>query len=231
VKVDARRTAGIIGLAVGLSMAIAANLAYSWPKGAVVIGVGLCCPLVLPLALWIRSTLPKGGGWWKRLSMELATLLVAGPAAAISYAHSYSLLLAHDPRWAVIAILAPLSADGLAALSTLALSVSARPGERRTTTNKTRSPAKAASAPRPRVEAAPAQSGDYRITPALVAIVPATLADRVAVWLIERRRKHGVRSIAEEAKAAREHFNVVSTMTVRRARQIATETPAREATS
>lgn len=113
------RNLALGGLALGLVIAIAANLTYAIPRGPVTVGIGLIAPLVLPVALYIRTTFTTVG-FWQRLSRELATLAVAGPAAAISYVHTYELVLAQNEPW-IIALLAPLSSDGLAGMATLAL--------------------------------------------------------------------------------------------------------------
>lgn len=108
-----------LALALGLLIALSANLTYALPKGGVVVGLGLIAPLVLPVVLWLR-TLFTADNVWHKLLREVATAAVAGPAVAISYSHTFSLVLdAHEP-W-LIAILAPLSSDGLAGLATLAL--------------------------------------------------------------------------------------------------------------
>jgi hypothetical protein len=107
-------------------MALALNVTYAWPHGPVVIGIGIAAPLVLPLVLWIRSTFSVTG-FWRCTLRELCTLAVAAPAVAISYWHTASLMLAHQQPW-VLALLAPLSADGVAGLSTMALHRSAQEG-------------------------------------------------------------------------------------------------------
>lgn len=100
-------------------IALAANLTYAVPRGPVTIGLGLIAPLVLPVALYIRTTF-EVSGFWHTLLRETATLAVAGPAAAISYVHTYELVLSvHEPT--ILALLAPLSSDGLAGMATLAL--------------------------------------------------------------------------------------------------------------
>lgn len=112
--------AGAIGgLALGLAIALAANLTYAAPRGPVVIGLGLIAPLVLPVVLWLR-TIFDADGFWPKLLRELATLAVAGPAVAVSYVHTYSLVLGAGEPW-ILAFLAPLSSDGLAGMATLAL--------------------------------------------------------------------------------------------------------------
>jgi hypothetical protein len=105
-------------------MALALNCTYAWPHGPVVIGIGIAAPLVLPLVLWIRSTFAVAG-FWSRTLRELCTLAVAAPAVAISYWHTATLMLAHQQPW-ILALLAPLSADGVAGLSTMALHRSAQ---------------------------------------------------------------------------------------------------------
>ena len=116
---SARRIAALAGLGLGLVIALAANLTYAVPRGPVTVGLGLIAPLVLPVALYIRTTF-TAKGFWPIALRELATLLVAGPAAAISYVHTYELVLSvHEP--VILALLAPLSSDGLAGMATLAL--------------------------------------------------------------------------------------------------------------
>lgn len=116
---SARRVAALAGLGLGLVIALAANLTYAVPRGPVTIGLGLIAPLVLPVALYIRTTF-EVSGFWHTLLREAATLAVAGPAAAISYVHTYELVLSvHEPT--ILALLAPLSSDGLAGMATLAL--------------------------------------------------------------------------------------------------------------
>ena len=113
------RHAAIGALGLGLAIALAANLTYAVPRGPVTVGLGLIAPLVLPVALYIRTTF-TAEGFWHLAVREAATLAVAGPAAAISYVHTYELVLsAHEP-W-LLAVLAPLSSDGLAGMATLAL--------------------------------------------------------------------------------------------------------------
>ena len=113
------RRAALAGLALGLAIALAANLTYAVPRGPVTVGLGLVAPLVLPVVLYLRTTFSVGG-FWQRVVRELATLAVAGPAAAVSYSHTFNLVLdAHEP-W-ILAVLAPLSSDGLAGMATLAL--------------------------------------------------------------------------------------------------------------
>lgn len=226
---DSRRLAGCIGLGVGLSMAIAANLVYGIPRGPVVAGVGLVCPLVLPLALWLRSTLPlPGPGAWaffsRRLPLEIATVMVAGPAAATSYAHTYSLLLHHDPEWAMIAVVAPFSADGLAAISVMVLrsaplTRSAPPTSRPRYTPRTGAglPPKVAPKPTPRPEARPAA-----IEPA-PPMESATLSAQIANWLASHRAERArlgkaQQTPAEENQEIRAVFQC-SEVTIKRARR------------
>lgn len=121
---DWRRIAAVVGLATGLAIAVAANLAYAIPRGPVVIGIGLVAPLVLPPVLVIRSLFTVTG-WWQRLCRETAMVAVAAPAVAVSYWHTYSLVLAAGEP-ASLALLVPLSSDGLAGMSTLALAALAR---------------------------------------------------------------------------------------------------------
>ena len=113
------RTAAKLGLALGLAIALAANLTYAVPKGPVVVGLGLIAPLVLPVVLHLRTTF-TAEGFWAKLVREASTLAVAGPAVAISYVHTMELVLAAGEPW-ILAVLAPLSSDGLAGLATLAL--------------------------------------------------------------------------------------------------------------
>jgi hypothetical protein len=113
------RRAAVGGLGLGLAIALAANATYAIPRGGVVIGLGLIAPLVLPVVLHLRTTFTVDG-FWAKLVREVATLAVAGPAVAVSYSHTMQLVLdAGEPR--LIALLAPLSSDGLAGLATLAL--------------------------------------------------------------------------------------------------------------
>jgi hypothetical protein len=113
------RVAAIGALGLGLAIALAANLTYAVPRGPVTVGLGLIAPLVLPVVLYIRTTF-TAEGFWQLAVREAATFAVAGPAAAISYVHTYELVLsAHEP-W-LLAVLAPLSSDGLAGMATLAL--------------------------------------------------------------------------------------------------------------
>lgn len=113
------RTAGVAGLATGLALALASNLTATWPHGPVMIGTGLAAPLVLPLVLWVRSTF-QAVNLWERLVRELSVVAVAGPAAALSYWHTINLMTGHGiPGW--LASVLPLSADGVATISTLAL--------------------------------------------------------------------------------------------------------------
>lgn len=113
------RRAALASLALGLAIALAANLTYAVPRGPVTVGLGLVAPLVLPVVLYLRTTFTPSG-FWQRTVRELATLAVAGPAAAVSYSHTFNLVLdAHEP-W-ILAVLAPLSSDGLAGMATLAL--------------------------------------------------------------------------------------------------------------
>jgi hypothetical protein len=113
------RYTAIAGLALGLLIALAANLTYAVPRGPVTVGLGLIAPLVLPVALYIRTTFTATNGWQVGCR-ELATIAVAGPAAAISYVHTYELVLSVHEPW-ILAVLAPLSSDGLAGMATLAL--------------------------------------------------------------------------------------------------------------
>lgn len=113
------RRAAIASLALGLAIALAANLTYALPRGPVVVGVGLIAPLVLPVALYLRTTFTVENRW-QLVVREVATLAVAGPAAAISYSHTFALVLAAGEPW-LLAVLAPLSSDGLAGMATLAL--------------------------------------------------------------------------------------------------------------
>lgn len=121
---NARKSA-YFGLGVGLSMALAANLTATWPQGAVMIGTGLTAPLVLPLALWIRAGFtPTHLG--VRVVRELSIAAVATPAASLSYWHTYALMTSHGvPQ--LIAVVLPLSADGVATISTLSLHHQRRP--------------------------------------------------------------------------------------------------------
>jgi Protein of unknown function (DUF2637) len=139
------RRAGIVGLTIGLLVALAGNLTYSWPHGPVMIGAGIICPIILPLTLWIRSTFTVTV-WLDKLVRDASVIAVAGPAAALSYQHTYMLMSDQGvPHW--LAALLPLSADGIAALSTLAL--------HRSGTAKTRKPAVE---PRPKVATPPLKS-------------------------------------------------------------------------
>lgn len=113
------RAVAVLSLALGLAIAVTANVAYAIPRGPVVIGVGLVAPLVLPVVLYLR-TLFDVADWKHWLSREVATLAVAGPAVAVSYWHTFALVLdAGEPI--ALALLVPLSSDGLAGMATLAL--------------------------------------------------------------------------------------------------------------
>lgn len=113
------RWGGAVGLSIGLLVALAGNLTFSWPHGSVMIGAGIICPVILPLTLWIRSTFTVTF-WLDKLIRDASVVAVAGPAAALSYQHTYMLMSEQGvPHW--LAALLPLSADGIAALSTLAL--------------------------------------------------------------------------------------------------------------
>jgi len=114
-----RRSAAYAGLALGLLIALAANLTYAVPRGPVVVGLGLVAPLVLPVVLYLRTTF-TATGFWQRAIREAATLSVAGPAAAISFSPTYELILSVGEP-VLLAVLAPLSSDGLAGMATLAL--------------------------------------------------------------------------------------------------------------
>jgi hypothetical protein len=113
------RTGAKLALALGLLIALVANLSYAVPRGLVVVGLGLIAPLVLPVVLHLRTTFTADGFWAKTIR-EASTLAVAGPAVAISYVHTMELVLAAGEPW-LLAVLAPLSSDGLAGLATLAL--------------------------------------------------------------------------------------------------------------
>lgn len=113
------RHAALAGLSLGLVIAVTANIAYALPRGPVVLGVGIVAPLVLPVVLYLR-TLFDVDGWRQWVPRELATLAVAGPAVAVSYWHTYALVLGAGEPW-LLAVLAPLSSDGLAGMATLAL--------------------------------------------------------------------------------------------------------------
>lgn len=113
------RAVALLSLALGLAIAVTANVAYAIPRGPVVIGVGLVAPLVLPVVLYLRTVFDVDG-WRQWMSREAATLAVAGPAVAVSYWHTFALVLgAGEPL--VLALLVPLSSDGLAGMATLAL--------------------------------------------------------------------------------------------------------------
>ncbi|MBC8094080.1 MAG: hypothetical protein H7Y15_19530, partial [Pseudonocardia sp.] len=114
-----QQRAAMASLALGLAIALAANLAYSVPRGPVTVGIGLIAPLVLPVVLYLRTTFTTTGRW-QALAREASTLAVAGPAVAISYVHTYELVLAAGVWW-ILAALAPLSSEGLAGMATLAL--------------------------------------------------------------------------------------------------------------
>ena len=124
------RLVAFIGLGIGLTMALAANLTYAVPRGPVVVGLGVAAPLVLPLVIYLRSTFTVSG-FWRTLCREAAMVAVAGPAVAISYVHTYSLVLAAEPHWPVLALIAPLSSDGVAGMSTMALHWAGRPVTRK----------------------------------------------------------------------------------------------------
>lgn len=113
------RRAAQCGLALGLFIALVANVTYAVPRGPVTVGLGLVAPLVLPVVLYLRTTFTVDG-LGQQAMRELATLAVAGPAAAVSYVHTYELVLGANEPW-ILAVLAPLSSDGLAGMSTLAL--------------------------------------------------------------------------------------------------------------
>lgn len=114
-----RRFAGFTGLAAGLLIALAANLTYTYPLGNVMIGTGLIAPMILPLVLWVRSTFQVTRRL-DRIVREVSVLCVGAPAAALSYSHTYYLMTNHHVApW--LAALLPLSADGIAAISTLAI--------------------------------------------------------------------------------------------------------------
>jgi hypothetical protein len=145
------RRAAQAALGLGLLIALTANLTYAVPKGGVVIGLGLVAPLVLPVVLYLRTTF-TADGFWARGLRELAMLLVAGPAVAVSYVHTYELVLGAGEAW-ILAVLAPLSSDGLAGMATLAL-------------HRMRTPAKKATTATPKPKPTPAK--------------PATVAEAVA---------------------------------------------------
>ena len=117
---QAQRYGAVAGLVVGLAIALAANLTYAIPRGPVVVGIGLVAPIVLPLVLWLRGVF-VADTWPRKICREAAMILVAGPAVTISYVHTYSLVLAHEPSWPILALVAPLSSDGVGAMATMAL--------------------------------------------------------------------------------------------------------------
>lgn len=120
------RYGAAFGLAVGLCMALAANITAAWPQGRVMIVVGVAAPIVLPLVLWIRVSLTPTAerftlAWWCFVSIrETSIVAVAAPAASLSYWHTYTLMASHGVPHVIAAVL-PLSADGVATISTLAL--------------------------------------------------------------------------------------------------------------
>lgn len=120
------RYGAAFGLAVGLCMALAANITAAWPQGRVMIVAGVAAPIVLPLVLWIRAGLtPKATRytpqWWCFVAVrEMSVTAVAAPAAALSYWHTYTLMAAYGIPHVIAAVL-PFSADGVATISTLAL--------------------------------------------------------------------------------------------------------------
>lgn len=58
---------------------------------------------------------------WRRIGYAVAFVIVAGVAAYVSFGHIYEVaLLAHQPR--ALAMVIPLSVDGLMAIATLAMS-------------------------------------------------------------------------------------------------------------
>jgi hypothetical protein len=198
-----RRHGAIAGLAVGLSMALAANLTYAVPRGPVVVGLGVACPLVLPLTLYLR-TIFTVTRWYERVARELAMLAVTGPAVAISYVHTYSLVLAAEPSWPLLALIAPLSSDGVAGMSTMALHWAHRAPTSTRSRRPARPPAPARPVPRPGPVPVP------------------TLVDRRAdrdvrvEWLAARP----VEPFAKEIAAVREQFQV-SESTAKRIRRAA----------
>lgn len=113
------RAAAAAALALGLLIALTANAAYAIPRGPVAVGLGLVAPLVLPVVLYLRTTFTADTRS-HRLLRELATFAVAGPAAAVSYVHTFELVAGAGEPW-ILAVLAPLSSDGLAGMATLAL--------------------------------------------------------------------------------------------------------------
>ena len=171
------RLAGGIGLTVGLSMALAANLTYAIPRGPVVVGLGLTVPIVLFFVLWVRFTFIVIG-MWRTLLREASMFAVAGPAVAISYVHTYELVRVAEPGWWILAVVAPLSSDGVAGISTMALHWSGH------------TPARKAS--RPTVEPAPKSVGVKTPTPVSASAPPPNLAERghqrtaMVAWLESR---------------------------------------------
>lgn len=146
-----RRGVAVAGLGLGLAIALAANLTYAVPRGPVVVGLGLVAPLVLPVVLYLRTTFTVVG-FWPRFWRDLATMCVAGPAAAVSYVHTYELVLAQGEPW-ILAVLAPLSSDGLAGMATLALHRMRLPAKEAAPKTRVRQDAPAAPvAPAPKAE-------------------------------------------------------------------------------
>ena len=147
------QTGAKLALALGLLIALVANLSYAVPRGPVVVGLGLIAPLVLPVVLHLRTTFTAEGFWAKAIR-EASTLAVAGPAVAISYVHTMELVLAAGEPW-LLAVLAPLSSDGLAGLATLALYQAQR--KRQPASSK---PSKSKSSDRPRQVSPPVPAAD-----------------------------------------------------------------------
>lgn len=178
--------AAIAGLTLGLLIAVAANLTYAIPRGPVVVGLGLVAPLVLPVVLHLRTTFTVSGFWAVSIR-ELSTLAVAGPAVAISYVHTYELILGAGEPW-LLAVLAPLSSDGLAGLATLALYQAHR-----------RSGTKVTATPRPEPEQSPVPA-QQRLTPPAASKTDDELAEVRRAK--EREKKRRQREAAKKAREA-----------------------------
>lgn len=193
------RYGAAFGLGVGLCMALAANITAAWPQGPVMIVAGVAAPIVLPLVLWIRSGLTPNTQryslqWWSFVAVREASITaVAGPAAAMSYWHTYTLMTSHGVPWS-IAVVLPLSADGVATISTLALHHHRREPETV-----------------PEVEAVP--EVEVASEPAPVQPVKRTVADEVrrrnkVVDRVAWVRDQGFETWSEQVAAVEKHFQV-----------------------
>jgi hypothetical protein len=185
---SAGRIWAYIGIAVGLGISLAGNIAATHLDGAKPSSVDIAAAGVAPIAVFIAIEVLSRNPWpdqrrWTNIKWAFS--MIVGPAAAIvSFIHLAELTMdgheTSDPVAWTVALLTPLMIDGLLVGCTAALLIPAQEAER----------------PTPLAEEAPAPEALIEIMPlaAQAALEPATKPARRALpamglrarWLAEQ---------------------------------------------